>query len=204
MAEEIQLLKENDTFDLVTLPDGRNSVGGKWVFTTKENAEGTKSFKARYVAKGYNQIKGIDYQETFSPTANITSVRALMQIAAQNNLIVHQMDVKTAYLHAPIDTEIYIEQPEGFQVTLDTGEQLVCKLKKSLYGLKQSGRNWNRVLHEHLCNDGFVQNPVDHCVYKKNNECGVILVIVWVDDLIIATSDMTLMNSFKESKNSSK
>ena len=198
MAEEIQSLKENDTFDLVTLPDGRNSVGGKWVFTTKENAEGTKSFKARYVAKGY-QIKGIDYQETFSPTANITSVRALMQIAAQNNLIVHQMDVKTAYLHAPIDTEIYIEQPEGFQVTSDTGEQLVCKLKKSLYGLKQSGRNWNRVLHEHLCNDGFVQNPVDHCVYKKNNECGVILVIVWVDDLIIATSDMTLMNSFKES-----
>ena len=144
----------------MNLPEGRNSVGGRWVYATKENAEGAKSLKARYVAKGYNQVKGIDYQETFSPTANITSVRALMQIAAQNDLIVHQMDVKTAYLHAPIDTEIYLDQPEGFEVKSDDGNRLVYKLKKSIYGLKQSGRNWNRihVLHDHLCKDDFIQN----------------------------------------------
>ena len=131
------------------LPEGKSAVGGKWVYCTKENADGQKSFKARYVAKGYNQIKGIDYTETFSPTANITSVRALMQIAAHNNLTVHQMDVKTAFLHAPIDTEIYLEQPEGFEVKSNDGEKLVYRLKKSIYGLKQSGRNWNRVLHDH-------------------------------------------------------
>ena len=198
MRDELDSLKENDMFELVRLPEGKSAVGGKWVYCTKENADGQKSFKARYVAKGYNQIKGIDYTETFSPTANITSVRALMQIAVHNNLTVHQMDVKTAFLHAPIDTEIYLEQPEGFEVKSNDGEKLVYRLKKSIYGLKQSGRNWNRVLHDHLCNDGFVQNSVDHCVYKKTTNDGVTLVIIWVDDLIIAASNMNLMNSFKD------
>ena len=198
MNEELQSLNDNDTFELVTLPEGKSPVGGRWVYCTKENAEGDKSFKARYVAKGYSQVKGIDYNETFSPTANITSVRALMQIAAQNDLIVHQMDVRTAFLHAPIDTELYLEQPEGFQVKSEDGGQLVYKLKKSIYGLKQSGRNWNRVLHDHICSDGFVQNPVDHCVYKKSTDEGAIHVIIWVDDLVIATNNMTLMDGFKE------
>lgn len=139
MAEEMNSLKENETFELTTLPEGRINVGGKWVYTVKENEQG-KLFKARFVAKGYSQTEGIDYQETFAPTANIISVRALMQIAAQNDLIVHQMDVKTAYLHAPIEEEIYMDQPEGFRQT-GSEQRLVYKLKKSLYGLKQSGRN---------------------------------------------------------------
>ena len=198
MCDEIQSLKENDTFELVRLPEGKNQVGGKWVYCTKENAGGDKTFKARYVAKGYNQVKGIDYHETFSPTANITSVRALMQIAAHNNFTVHQMDVKTAFLHAPIDTEIYLEQPEGFTEKSEDGDPLVYKLRKSIYGLKQSGRNWNKVLHEHLCSHGFEQNPVDHCVYKKHSKDSAILVIIWVDDLIIATNNPTWMTDFKE------
>ena len=197
MTEEIDSLKENNTFELIELPEGKHTVGGKWVYTLKENSGGTKSFKARYVAKGYSQTKGIDYQETFSPTANITSVRAMMQIAAQNDLIVHQMDVKTAYLHAPIDEEIYLDQPEGFKIESKDNTPLVYKLNKSLYGLKQSGRNWNKLLHEHLCNDGFKRNDADHCVYKKDEHSGTVLVIIWVDDLIIAASDMTLLNQFK-------
>ena len=138
MKEEIHSLKENDTFELTILPEGRKTVGGRWVYALKENAETGKIFKARYVAKGYNQTEGIDYHETFAPTANLTSVRALIQIAAQNNFLVHQMDVKTAYLHAPIEEDIYLEQPEGFEQTSETGVKWVCKLKKSLYGLKQS------------------------------------------------------------------
>ena len=96
-------------------------MGGKWVYAVKENVEKGKIFKARYVAKGYSQTEGIDYHETFAPTANLTSVRALMQVAVQNDLIVHQMDVKTAYLHAPIDEEIFLEQPQGFEKTSETG-----------------------------------------------------------------------------------
>lgn len=91
------------------------------------------------------KAKRIDYEETFSPTANLTSIRAILQKAVQENLILHQMYVKTAFLNAPIDTEVNMEQPEGNEVKSSTNEKLVCKLEKSLYGLKQSGRNWNKV-----------------------------------------------------------
>ena len=107
MNEEMNSLKENHTFSLTSLPEGKETVGGRWVYTIKERADGQKLYKARYVAKGYSQRKGVDYGETFAPTANMTSVRALVQIATQYDLILHQMDVKTAYLNAPIDFEIY-------------------------------------------------------------------------------------------------
>ncbi|PIK49005.1 copia-like retrotransposable element, partial [Apostichopus japonicus] len=116
MDNEMKALEENDTFKFVKLPDGKNVVGGKWVYTIKDSAQGTKSFKARYVAKGYSQIAGVDYFETFAPTVNMTSVRALMQLAVQQNLTVHQMDVSSAYLNADIDTEIFVRQPEGYEV----------------------------------------------------------------------------------------
>ena len=191
-------LKENDTFELTVLPEGKNLVGGKWVFAIKEDANGSETLKARYVAKGYSQIHGIDYDETFSPTANITSVRILMQLAAQYNLIVRQMDVKAAFLHAPVEHEIFIEQPKGFQELSENGVKLVYRLKKSLYGLKQSGRNWNKVLDEYLINDGFVRNPVDHCVYRKQIGDDLMVVVVWVDDLLLASNSTNMINQFKE------
>ncbi len=181
MQEEMNSLRENNTFTLTTLPEGKNTVGGRWVYTVKENPVET-TYKARYVAKGYSQVAGIDYNETFSPTADMTSVRSLMQIAAQYGLELHQIDLKTAYLHAPIDCELYMEQPEGFEVKSETSEKLVCKLNKSLYGLKQSGRNWNKMLHDFLSQNDFIQNPADHCVYSKQTGSEKIILIIWVDD----------------------
>lgn len=108
------------------------------------------------------------------------------------------MDVKTAYLHAPIDEEIYLEQPEGFEVTLKTNEKLVCKLKKSLYGLKQSGRNWYKQLNDHLERNNFKKNQSDNCVYRKQTKDGTIVVIIWVDDLVIAASNSDILNRFKD------
>ena len=197
MEEEMESLKENDTFELTTLPVGQSPMGGKWVYTINENA-GSETLKARYVAKGYSQVEGIDYQETFAPTANIASVRVLMQLAAQYNLTVHPMDVKIAYLHAPIDQEIFMDQPEGFATMSGNEERMVYKLRKSLYGLKQSCRNWNKVLHEHLVGAAFDGNPVDHCIYSKQVNNNLIIVLIWVDDLIVASDDMDLMNQFKE------
>ena len=138
MEEDMESIKENHTFELTTLPVGKKPVGGKWVYTIKENAEGSEALKARYVAKVYSQVEGIDYQETFAPTANIASVRVLMQLAAQYNLIVHQMDVKTAYLHAPIDQEIFMDQPAGFAMMSEDGKRIVYKLRKSLYAWPQT------------------------------------------------------------------
>lgn len=135
MDEEMQSLEEDHTFTLTTLPEGRKTVGGRWVYAIKKDSNGHDKYKARFVAKGYSQRAGVDYGETFSPTANLTSVRVAMQKATEENLILHQMDVKTAYLHASID--IYMEQPEGYK---KKGENLVCMLEKSTYGMKQSGR----------------------------------------------------------------
>ena len=113
MKEEMNSLTENETFTLTPLPRGKQAVGGRWVYAVKESPDGSETCKARYVAKGYSQVEGIDYIETFSPTANMTSVRALMQVAVQEDLTLHQMDVKTAYLHAPIDCWVEEERLLG-------------------------------------------------------------------------------------------
>ncbi|RUS85697.1 hypothetical protein EGW08_006573 [Elysia chlorotica] len=123
MTDEMIALKENDTFELSPLPYGRSVIGGRWVYTVKNGLNNEPKYKARFVAKGYSQMPGIDFKETFSPTARITSVRAMTQIAVQNDLTIHQMDVKSAYLNAPIDCELYVEQPEGFEVEGKPGEK---------------------------------------------------------------------------------
>lgn len=128
----------------------------------------------------------------------MTSIRVLAQKAAQDNLIVYQMDVKTAYLHAPVECEICIEQPEGYEVKSKEGDKLVCKVEKSLYGLKQSGHNWNKMLHDYLCAIQFAQNPVDHCVYSKVTDKEKVHIIIWVDDLIIAASNDNVLKRVKE------
>ena len=121
-----------------------------------------------------------------------------MQKAAQNDLILHQMDVKTAYLNSPIDIDIFMDQAEGFEVPSESNGRQVYRLNKSLYGLKQSGRNWNRVLHSFLLDKDFIQSPVDNCVYTKQVQSKVVAMLVWVDDIIIAASDMVLMAETKE------
>jgi histone deacetylase 1/2 len=132
----------NGTWILVKPPPGRKPIGCKWVFKIKQNADGTISrYKGRLCAKGYAQIESIDFTDTFAPVIHLETLRALLAFAAKNNLIVCQLDVSTAYLHADVEEEIYMEQPPGFEEYDENGEPLVCLLKKSIYGLKQAGRN---------------------------------------------------------------
>jgi len=196
--EEFNALWENETFELTSLPEGRISVGEVGL-CNKTRSKWGKKCKARFVAKGYSQVPGVYYYETFSPTACITSVRTLMQLAVQKGMVVHHMDVETVYLNAPIDCELYMEQPEGYGRKGPNGKKLVCKLRKSLYGLKQSGRNWNNMLHEHFAQDGFVQSLADPCVCIKTTESGHVVAIVWVDDIIIAASNTDVLKEAKES-----
>ena len=142
--------------------------------------------KSEYVAKGYSQVEGIDYQETFAPTGNITH-----NTTARSSRW-------TAYLHAPVDQGIFMDQSEGFATMSENEERIVYKLRKSLYGLKQSGRNWNKVLHDHLVRAGFDRNPVDHCIYSKQVSNNLSIFLIWVDDLIVASGDIDLMNQFKD------
>lgn len=197
MQNEIISLKENDSYNITELPEGRKSVGGRWVYALKDGPEGHVRYKARYVAKGYNQIEGVDYYETFSPTAKMTSLRVMVQLAAQYNLTIHQLDVKTAYLNAPIDCEIYVDQPKGFQVG-KSDKNLVWKLNKSLYGLKQSGRNWNVILHDFLVQNGCTQSLADTCIYTRNSRDSRVVLLVWVDDILIAASTESLLVEMKD------
>ena len=201
MDNEIRALEDNDTFELTSAPPDRKVVGGRWVYVIKSGLNDIKEFKARYVAKGYSQIPEIDYSETFSPTAKITSIRLLIQLAVQMNLKVHQMDVKSAYLNAPIDKEIFVEQPQGYEIKGKNNETLVWKLKKSLYGLKQSGRNWSDTLNLHLSESelGFKQSINDPCIYYKKStfDNSPIYLLTFVDDMLIFAKSESELEQIK-------
>ena len=192
MEEEIICLNDNHTYELVPRPK-RPVIGGRWVYCKKND----DTYKARYVAKGFSQIPNIDYADTFSPTARMTSIRLLMNIAMFEGLIVHSMDFKSAYLNADLDFEIFMEQPKGFVVKNNPNDDLVYKLKKSLYGLKQSGRMWNNLLHNYLLKKGFKRSKAENCVYIKYENRIKIIIIVWVDDLIIAGSNIDCVDEVK-------
>ena len=197
MDSEMKSLVENEVYTVTTLPPGKKAIGSRWVYSVKKDPEGNTLHKARFVAKGYSQVQGSDYSETFAPTPKMSTIRMLMQISAENNLTVHQMDVKTAYLNAPIDCEVYLTQPEGFEVK-QGDVKLVWRLHKSLYGLKQSGRNWNFVLCEFFSQQGYKQSKVDVCLFTKIEVKHMTMIIIWVDDIIIAASNKYALSNTKD------
>ncbi|PKI67162.1 hypothetical protein CRG98_012411 [Punica granatum] len=140
--DEMDSILFNNTWVLVDLPQGLKPIGCKWVFKRKNNPiGGSPTFKARLVAKGFRQNKGLYYFDTYAPVARMTSIRVLMALASIHKLHVHQMDVKTTFLNGDLEEEVYMEQPEGF--VLLGNEHKVCKLIKSLYGLKQALKQWH-------------------------------------------------------------
>ena len=195
---EYNSLIENKTWKLVVLPPGRVAIGCKWVFKLKHAGDGTvERFKARLVAKGYAQKYGIDYDETFSPVVRFSSIRFLLAFAVQNDLLIHQMDVETAFLNGKLDEEIYMKQPEGY---VKPGEEhLVCKLEKSLYGLKQSSRCWNKAFRECIEKIGFTQASADPCVFIRKEEDTLTIIGVHVDDLMILAQNISEMKRVKDS-----
>lgn len=182
--EETKSLNQNNTWILCDLPEGKNAIDKKWVFKLKKNPESQESqYKARLVAKGFTQKWGEDYNDTFAPVARYTTLRALLAVAASKKLQVSHYDVKTAFLNGDIDEELYMKQPEGF---IKPGtEQKVCQLKKAIYGLKQSAKNWNQRIDSILKENGFQQSKADVCLYTKIDNDGPTHILVYVDDLLI-------------------
>ena len=154
MEEELKSMKDNEVWDIVELPKGIKTIGCKWVFKTKHDSKGNvKRYKVRLVVKEYTKKEGINYKETFSPISKKDSLRIVMALVAHFDLELHQMDVKTAFLNGDLHEEVYMDQPEGFQ---DKGkEHMVCKLKKSIYGLKQASKQWYLKFHKILITFGF-------------------------------------------------
>lgn len=193
MEDELTSLSENKTWDLVKLPAGRKTIKTKWVYKTKRADNGSiVRHKARLVAKGCAQRYGVDYTETYLPVVRYTSIRILIALAAQRKMNIDQMDAITAYFQGDLDAEIYTQQPEGF----DDESGRVCKLKKAMYGLKQSGRQWNRCLDAALQSFDLIKSKLDPCVYYT--ESINLIIAIYVDDFLIFWKSIAVRDSLKK------
>jgi len=191
---ELDQLHKMGTWELVDPPEGRTPISNKWVLTKKYDKDGNlQKYKARLVAKGYSQQPGMDYTNTFSPVVRLETIRNLLALAVAKNWEIQQMDVRGAYLNGTIKEQIYMQQPEGY----DDGTGHLCHLIKSLYGLKQAGREWNNELNKQLESLGWRPTMVDPCMYVRKSPEGIEVVAVWVDNLLLFASNESLMNKMK-------
>ena len=196
MNEEYKSMQDNKVWELVPLPEGAKPIGCKWIFKTKRDSNGNvERYKARLVAKGFTQKEGIDFKETFSPVSSKDSFRTIMALVAHFDLELRQMDVKTAFLNGDIDETIYMAQPENFES--GDPKNMVCKLTKSIYGLKQASRQWYHKFHQVIISFGFETNAVDNCVYHKFSGSKHIFLVLYVDDILLATNDIGMLHETK-------
>lgn len=195
MEEEMKSLEENDTWELCELPKDRKAIDCKWVFKTKTDAnENAQRFKARLVARGFYQKYGQDYDLVFAPVAKHTTIRILLSIASKENLLVHHFDVKTAFLNGKLSESIYMKQPPGFQ---GENKNLVCRLKKGIYGLKQAAKLWYEAIHDVLIRAGFQRSKADACLYSANINNEWVFVLIYVDDMAVAAKTKKTIQSVK-------
>ncbi|KAJ9538813.1 hypothetical protein OSB04_031546 [Centaurea solstitialis] len=194
MEEELTSMSNNEVWDLIDKSNSIKPIGNKWVFKTKRDANGKiERYKARLVAKGYNQKEGINYNETLSPVSTKDAFRVLMALVAHFDLELHQMDVKTAFLNGDLEEEIHMTQPEGFAIN----NNQVCKLNKSIYGLKQASRQWYKKFDTVMNSFGFEENKLDECIYSKTSGSSFIFLILYVDDILLATNSKNLLQTTK-------
>ena len=198
MDEEYQSLMDSGTWTLCELPPGANLIGSRWVFKTKRNETGKiVRHKARFVVQGCFQLDGRDVHQTFAPVAKLSSMRVVFAISTKKNWELDNMDVVTAFVQSPVDEDVYVRQPKGYERRGRHGQRLVCKLKKSLYGLRQAPRNWWVVINDWLIEYGLVPSGADPCVYVMFRDDDILVIILYVDDLILAGSSRKLIDQFK-------
>ncbi|KAE8212989.1 hypothetical protein CF319_g9212, partial [Tilletia indica] len=194
MDDEYKSLMEMGTWELCHPPPGRKLIGCRWVYKVKTDPEGRAiRKKSRLVAQGFTQVEGIDYDETFAPVARLSALRMIVTLAIQLGLRLHGMDVKTAYLNGELDVDIFMKQPPGY----DDGTGRVCRLLRTLYGLKQSGRYWYHKLRDRLLDAQFQQLKSEPCLFFKKTEKGPIIILVYVDDVAIAAPTEEMVSEIK-------
>jgi len=197
MDEEMQSLEKNSTWEVVPLPKQKKIISCKWIFKRKEGLSPSEppKYKARLVAKGNSQIPGVDYNDVFSPVVKHSSICTFLSIVASHDLELEQLDVKTAFLHGELEEDIYMDQPEGFIVP--GKEKYVCKLKRSLYGLKQSPRQWNKRFDSFMLSHGIKRSKYDSYVYIKHVNGSPIYLLLYVDDMLIAANNKIEITKLK-------
>jgi histone deacetylase 1/2 len=193
MKAEFDALLKNQTWTLMPLPSDRQAIGCKWVFRTKENPDGSiNKYKARLVAKGFHQQHGFDFNETFSPVIKPITIRLILSLAISYKWPLKQLDINNAFLNGTLEEEVYMVQPQGFEVS---DSSLVCKLNKALYGLKQAPRQWFDKLTNTLIQFGFRASKCDPSLFIYTKDKQVVYMLVYVDDIIITGSSSNLVQN---------
>jgi hypothetical protein len=195
MMDKLNNFEKIGLYEEVERPRDRKVIDSKWVFKIKRGPNGEiEKYKARLVAKGFTQIHGVDYTDTFAPVTKFATIRALLALAAEYNLEIHQMDVKSAFLNGKLDEEIYLEPPPGFRPS----RYMVWRLLRALYGLKQAHKSW----YERLCAVfialGFTRSQADHSVFYKVEDGVLIVVAVYVDDKLMLSKDQKAIDKLKK------
>jgi len=194
MNDDLKALTDNGTCSIADLPPDVKPIGSKWVYIVKHKAYGSiERYKARLVAKSYNQIEGLDFFDTFSPVAKLTTVRTLLAIAYIQNWHLHQLDINNAFLHGDLQEDVFMSIPEG--VSSFPGK--VCKLQKSLYGLKQASRKWYEKLTALLLHEGYSQSTSDYSLFTLQHNTDFTTILVYVDDIILAGTSLTEFQRIK-------
>jgi hypothetical protein len=198
-SEELEALRKNGTYEECVAPGGEPVVKSKLVFKIKRDKDGKPvRYKVRAVACGYTQREGVDYFETFAPVARMDSIRTVLALSAAQDWELDGMDVDTAFLQSEVKELIYVRPPKGFEKFDPGGRPLVWRLRKSIYGLKQSSRNWHKTIDTWMIEYGFTASSKDPCVYVLRTRRGVLIVCLYVDDLLIAGSHRGMLDEFKE------
>jgi hypothetical protein len=194
MQEELNNFTRNEVWHLVPRPN-QNVVGTKWVFRNKQDEHGVVTRnKSRLVAKGYSQVEGLDFGETYAPVARLESIRILLAYATFHGFKLYQMDVKSAFLNGPIKEEVYVEQPPGFEDSEYPNH--VSKLSKALYGLKQAPRAWYECLRDFLITNGFKVGKADPTLFTKALENDLFVCQIYVDDIIFGSTNESTCEEF--------
>jgi hypothetical protein len=195
MDEEMASLHANKTWELKELPDGVKTIPVKWVYKLKRDTTGNiERFKARLVAKGYKQREGVDFDEVYAPVSKHASLRALLAITAAQDLELHALDIKTAFLNGELEEDVYLDQPPGYK---EGGRNMVAHLRRALYGLRQAPRTWHLRLKEELESMGFKASDADPGLFTFDHKSGRIHLLVYVDDLLIAAHSLDGINYVK-------
>jgi hypothetical protein len=182
MDAEIRSLLENNTWQLEDLPAGARAISTKWVFTVKRDEHGNiVRFKARLVARGFEQVQGVDFDEVYAPVSKQTTLRALLALVAHRDMHLHQLDVTTAFLNGELTETVYITQPEGYS---NGDSRQVCHLTKALYGLRQAPRAWHTCLKRELESIGLRESEADPGLYVQQTQHGSLYCLVYVDDFL--------------------
>ena len=201
MKVEYDSLIENKCWKRVPRPSGANVLRSKWVYKRKEEQtpDGNlgERLKSRVVAGGNSQIEGVDFSETYAPVVKLTSIRVILSIVAMLGLLLHQMDFVTAFLNGDLNETVHMEQPRGFEK--GDPAKVVCLLLKSIYGLKQSPRQWYAKIDEFFIQDlGMERNPADECVYVRRKGGQILIIALYVDDILIACSSKSILDDMKQ------